>query len=139
VDILLKKQKGAALFVDYGHARSAMGETVQCVKSHRFTGLFDTPGTCDITAHVDFENIVRIAKEDGVAAHGPITQGVFLRNLGIAQRAEKLRAMANEDQRDGIESGLHRLIDTTGMGILFKVLTLCHDPSLMPEGFDEGL
>lgn len=139
VNILLKKQGGAALFVDYGHVRSAMGETLQCVKSHKFAGLFDTPGSCDITAHVDFENVAVLAAADGIAVHGPVTQGAFLKSLGIEARAERLWAVANEAQKESISTGLNRLTDTDQMGALFKVLALCHDPSIRPEGFDEVL
>ncbi len=139
VDILLKKQKGAALFVDYGHARSSLGETLQVVKSHQFADLFDTPGSCDITAHVDFENVANIALADDLAVHGPVTQGAFLRALGIEHRAERLWAVANEAQKESISTGLKRLIDTEQMGSLFKVLALCHDPLIRPEGFDEDL
>lgn len=139
VDILLKKQNGAALFVDYGHVRSAIGETLQCVKSHEFSTLFDTPGSCDITAHVDFENVANIALADGLTVHGPVTQGQFLRGLGIEHRAERLWSVANEAQRESISTGLKRLIDTEQMGSLFKVLALCHDPLIRPEGFDEDL
>jgi NADH dehydrogenase [ubiquinone] 1 alpha subcomplex assembly factor 7 len=139
VDILLKKQKGAALFVDYGHMRSAFGDTLQCVKSHRFANLFDTPGFCDITAHVDFENIANIALADGVSVHGPVTQRAFLQSLGVEERAERLWAVANEAQKESINTGLFRLIDTDEMGSLFKVIALCHDSLIRPEGFDEDL
>lgn len=139
VDILLKKQGGAALFVDYGHARSAMGDTIQCVKAHKVAGLFDTPGSCDITAHVDFENVANIALADGLTVNGPVTQGRFLRRLGIEQRAERLWSVANEAQKESISTGLKRLIDTEQMGSLFKVLAVCHDPLILPEGFDEDL
>lgn len=139
VDILLKKQGGVALFADYGHERSAFGETLQCMKSHKFAGLFDTPGLCDITAHVDFENVADHARKDGIAVHGPVTQGMFLKALGIEARAERLWAVANEAQKESISTGLERLIDTAQMGMLFKVLALCHDPKIRPEGFDEIL
>jgi NADH dehydrogenase [ubiquinone] 1 alpha subcomplex assembly factor 7 len=139
VGILLKKQSGVALFVDYGHARSAIGETLQCVKNHKFAGLFDTPGSCDVTAHVDFENVANIALADGLAVHGPVTQERFLLALGIEQRAERLWSVANEAQKESILTGLKRLIDTEQMGTLFKVLAVCNDPLIRPEGFDEDL
>ncbi|HEU4839352.1 MAG TPA: SAM-dependent methyltransferase, partial [Micavibrio sp.] len=125
--------------VDYGHARSAIGETLQCVKSHEFAGLFDTPGLCDITAHVDFENVANIALADGLAVHGPVTQGQFLLDVGIENRAERLWTIANEAQKESLSTGLMRLIDTEQMGSLFKVLAVCHDPLIHPEGFDEYL
>ncbi len=145
VDNLLKKQSGAALFVDYGHAKTAAGETLQAVRSHRFVKITDTPGFCDLTAHIDFENIAHIAKTDGITVHGPVTQAAFLRELGIEYRAQKLIQTlqpnasnvcgVNEPQIEAIKSGLNRLIDTQQMGILFKVLALCHDPKIIPAGF----
>ena len=136
---LLKKQKAASLFIDYGHVKTACGETVQAMKNHRYAGIFDTPGSIDLTAHVDFENIVRMAKKDGLAVHGPITQRDFLRSLGIEQRAHLLCAGADRAQIEAIQSGLSRLIDTDKMGILFKVVALCHDALPAPEGFHEGV
>lgn len=139
VDILLKTQQGAALFLDYGHIATAMGDTLQAVRRHEFAGLFDTPGLCDLTAHVDFENIARLAGEDEVAVYGPVTQGAFLKNLGIEVRAARLMAGANPAQADSLRAGLERLIDTEQMGTLFKVIALSHDPSLTPAGFHESL
>ena len=139
VDILLKKQNGVALFVDYGHERTAMGSTLQAVKSHRFTSIFDSPGETDLTAHVDFENVGSLARADGLAVHGPVTQRKFLRGLGIEVRAERLKGGANESQKGDIDMALNRLIDTKQMGSLFKVLALCHDAKLQPAGFYEDI
>jgi NADH dehydrogenase [ubiquinone] 1 alpha subcomplex assembly factor 7 len=139
VDILLKTQSGVALFVDYGHERTSMGDTLQAMKSHEYADIFETPGLCDLTAHVDFENIERIAQSDGLVVHGPTTQRAFLKELGIEVRAERLKAGANPDQIQNLESGLNRLIDTKQMGSLFKVLALCHDPNIEIAGFHESL
>ncbi len=134
---LLKKQKGAALFIDYGHVKTGMGDTIQAVKSHRFESIFDTPGHADLTAHVDFENVQNIARAEGVATHGAVSQGGFLRSLGIEVRAQMLKLGLNEEKAEQLESGLNRLIDTEQMGMLFKVLALCDDPKITPAGFDE--
>jgi len=139
IDDLLEKEGGVALFIDYGHPRSAFGDTLQAMKSHTFADVFETPGTCDITAHVDFENIAKIAKEDGLSVHGPVSQNTFLKKLGIETRVDRLCAGASEDQKEKILSGFMRISDTNGMGSLFKVLALCNDPKIIPEGFDEGL
>lgn len=139
VDILLKKQTGAALFLDYGHAHSAPGDTLQAMKDHRFVSIFETPGSADITAHVDFENISRIARADGVRVHGPVTQRDFLRGLGIETRADRLLERATEAQKVDIGTGLKRLIDTEQMGSLFKVVALCHDADIQIAGFHEAV
>ncbi len=139
VGILLQKQKGVALFLDYGHAKSAYGETLQAVKNHEYVPIFDTPGMADLTAHVDFENLGKIAQGQGMAVHGPTTQGAFLKELGIEVRAERLKAHATQDQRADLDSGLKRLIDTDQMGTLFKVLALCDDPNMEIAGFHDRL
>src|SRR5690348_1649782 len=50
----LSRQGGAALFIDYGHATSACGDTLQAVRGHRRHDVLAEPGTADLTAHVDF-------------------------------------------------------------------------------------
>ena len=45
---------GAAIIIDYGHTDSAIGETLQAIRRHRFHDPLADPGTADITSHVDF-------------------------------------------------------------------------------------
>ncbi len=135
VSNILKKQKGAALFIDYGYVRTSPGETLQAVRSHRFVSVFDTPGHSDLTAHVDFENIARVARAEDIFCHGPVTQNTFLKSLGIAIRADQLSKNATPDQQKMIHAGLDRLVNPDQMGTLFKVAALCHDPSLKLAGF----
>jgi NADH dehydrogenase [ubiquinone] 1 alpha subcomplex assembly factor 7 len=67
---------------------------------------------------------------------GPLTQGEFLRRLGIEQRATRLKANATPQQAADIDSALARLIAPDQMGELFKVLAIA-DPKLgMLPGFD---
>ncbi len=87
-------QGGAALIVDYGHARSAPGETLQALRGHEYADPFEAPGEADLTAHVDFEALVRAVRAGGAAAHGPVEQGRFLTALGIEARAAALRLRA---------------------------------------------
>lgn len=139
LSFFLKKQGGIALFVDYGHVRTACGETVQAMRNHRFENILTSPGECDLTAHVDFENVGRIAASEGLLVHGPVTQGAFLKALGIEARAAILADSAGVTQHDSLMTDLHRLIDTSQMGTLFKVMALCDDPCITPAGFHEGL
>lgn len=129
---------GAALIVDYGHARSAVGDTLQAVRAHRYHDVLADPGEADITAHVDFEPLAEIARERGCQMHGPVPQGAFLRRLGIEARADALLARARPDQREQITSALRRLIDADKMGTLFKVLAVTQ-PGLATPGFDAAI
>ena len=61
----VRDQDGAALIVDYGHLRSDAGDTFQAIARHSFTDPLKNPGQADVTAHVDFEALVRAAEDLG--------------------------------------------------------------------------
>ncbi|HVY01009.1 MAG TPA: SAM-dependent methyltransferase [Pseudorhodoplanes sp.] len=123
---------GAALVIDYGHARTDIGDTLQAVGGHAFVDPKSAPGTVDITAHVDFEIFGSSAESMGAAIHGPVEQGEFLRRLGIEARAAALKARA-PDKAGEIDAAVTRLTQggRTGMGELFKAMALA-DPRLGP-------
>jgi SAM-dependent MidA family methyltransferase len=132
----LKGHGGAALIIDYGYTESQYGETFQAVRGHDYADPLANPGEADLTAHVDFAAMARTATASGMHVHGPLTQGEFLRRLGIEQRAARLKANATPQQAVDIDSALARLTATDQMGALFKVLAIA-DPKLgaLP-GFD---
>jgi SAM-dependent MidA family methyltransferase len=129
---------GAALIIDYGHGESGLGETLQAVGRHGFADPLATPGEVDLTAHVDFAALAQTAAGAGTRVHGPISQGEFLRRLGIAARAAALRANATAAQAADIDAALARLTGAgrESMGALFKAMGFA-DPKLgaLP-GFD---
>jgi len=129
--------KGAALIIDYGHGESAIGDTLQAVRGHRYHDVLADPGLADITAHVDFATLIRAAAAKGVRCRGPVTQAEFLRRLGIAQRAGRL-SQTRPERAEEISIALHRLIDGDKMGTLFKMLAVA-ERSLIPVGFDPAL
>ncbi|MFC0282645.1 class I SAM-dependent methyltransferase [Camelimonas abortus] len=122
----LRRFGGAALIIDYGHAVSAVGDTLQAVRRHQYVHPLSTPGEADITAHVDFGALARAALARGVVVDGPVEQGAFLRALGANARAEQLKRNAREAQRRVIDEGLRRLTSSEagGMGALFKVMAV---------------
>ncbi len=125
----LATQGGAALLIDYGHGRSAAGETLQALRRHRPVPVLDAVGEADLTAHVDFEALAAAAIP--ARAWGPVPQGDFLRGLGIETRAARLTAGKPPAQAADILGRMHRLIDAAEMGTLFKVMALA-DPALPP-------
>ncbi|MAU59794.1 MAG: methyltransferase [Parvibaculum sp.] len=126
---------GAALVIDYGHAKSAPGDTLQAMKNHAYADPFAEPGMADITAHVDFEMLVKAVRGGNAQAHGPVEQGAFLTALGIDGRAEALSRNATASQRHDIETALQRLTGRDEMGSLFKVLGITPRGSALPAGF----
>lgn len=123
---------GGALIVDYGHAASALGDTLQAVSGHEYAPVLEAPGEADLTAHVDFAALARAAED--VAVFGPVTQGAFLQALGIEARTQALAAAAsNAPTREAIVSGTARLTDPRQMGTLFKALALIHSQPGHPD------
>lgn len=127
---------GGALIIDYGYLGEAHSDTLQAVKSHLFHPVLEAPGDADITAHVDFETLMRIASEAGVRVHGLTTQGEFLRRMGAELRLEMLLRQATPEQKENLISGLQRLISPQAMGDLFKVMAITADARDVP-GFGE--
>jgi NADH dehydrogenase [ubiquinone] 1 alpha subcomplex assembly factor 7 len=127
---------GSALLIDYGHLRSGFGDTLQAVRSHTVVDPLENPGEADLTAHVDFEQLAIAAMQAGLHTLGPVTQGAFLRALGIDTRAERLKRDQSRETADAVDAALARLAaPSPGMGELFKVLALIH-PALAAPGFD---
>lgn len=113
---------GAALMIDYGYGEaSGFSETLQAVSGHRFADALTEPGEDDISAHVDFAALAQAGKRGGAAVFGPVTQGLFLANIGITERAEQLMK-ANPGEAEKLLSVTERLIGNDQMGRLFKVL-----------------
>jgi NADH dehydrogenase [ubiquinone] 1 alpha subcomplex assembly factor 7 len=128
----LAADHGAALLIDYGHAVSAPGDTLQAVHHHAYAPILEAVGEADLTAHVDFQAVAEAARP--AMGHGPVTQGAFLRALGLEARTERL-IKANPMQTSDIIAACRRLIDPEEMGTLFKVLALSHPDLPPPPGF----
>ncbi len=126
-------QTGAILAIDYGHDRTQTGETLQAIRNHAFADPLAEPGSADLSAHVDFAALGRVAQAEGLAVAPVATQRDFLGRLGIIERASAL-ARANPGQIEVIASALHRLTDPDEMGTLFKALCV-HSDGLEPIGF----
>ncbi|MSO68537.1 MAG: class I SAM-dependent methyltransferase [Pseudolabrys sp.] len=130
---------GAALVIDYGHADSTVGETLQAVGQHAYVDPLIAPGNIDLTAHVDFQALGRAIEAMGTNGFGPLNQSQFLHRLGIETRAAALKAAATSRAAVAdIDAALARLIGRgrTGMGMLFKVASFAHPSIGVPPGFE---
>ncbi len=119
----LAAQGGAALWIDYGHAQTTPGSTLQAVRGHARVDPFIDPGMADLTALVDFAALADHAARHGARWLGTVTQGAFLAALGIDARAAAL-AQARPDQAAAIHAAHQRLTAPEQMGTLFKVMGL---------------
>jgi NADH dehydrogenase [ubiquinone] 1 alpha subcomplex assembly factor 7 len=135
----VRDQGGAALIIDYGHVRSDAGDTFQAIARHSFADPLKNPGQADVTAHVDFQALVRAAEALGARVHGPVPQGDFLKRLGIETRAVTLMAKASHEVSEDISSALKRLIGggRGGMGSMFKVLAVSEPQLTLLAGLSD--
>jgi SAM-dependent MidA family methyltransferase len=130
----LAAQGGAAIIIDYGHENYAAGDTLQALSDHAYADVFANPGGHDITAHVDFTELVRAGRGGGARVRGPVAQCQFLGLLGIAARAAAL-AHATPIRAQDIAAAHHRLTSAEEMGELFKAVAYYAKDWPEPAGF----
>jgi SAM-dependent MidA family methyltransferase len=126
----LAARGGVGLFIDYGAATGAPGESVQAIRDGAFADPLAAPGEADITAHVDFAALTA-----AVPTQGPVKLNAFLTGLGLFQRTDQL-AQRHPDQAFALKVAAQRLTAPEAMGSLHKVLAVC--PAEMPTlpGFE---
>ena len=130
----LANDGGAMLAIDYGHACSGFGDTLQALRRHGHADPLASPGEHDITSHVDFERLAAILRAGGLTVAPVAEQGAFLLALGLRERAAVLARSAGNAGRDALEAAVRRLSGTgeNEMGRLFKVLAAASRPLGLP-------
>ncbi len=121
---------GRALLLDYGYVGPEGADTLQALQRHKKVDPLAAPGEADLTAHVDFARVARLAHDASLGVAGPVTQAHFLRALGIDYRADTL-AKANPSHAHRLGRELRRLTHADEMGALFKAICLS-SPNLPP-------
>ena len=113
-------ERGRLVLFDYGHRARTLyhslarrGGTLAVHSGGRRGGdLLDRPGEQDLTAHVNWDEILAVGEEEGLTSEGPTRQGRFLTQAGVfdfaGDEAEKWR--------------IYRLVDPAGMGEEISVL-----------------
>jgi NADH dehydrogenase [ubiquinone] 1 alpha subcomplex assembly factor 7 len=127
---------GAALFLDYGPAKSAAGDSMQALRDGKPADPLAAPGEADLTAHVDFAALGHAATQAGAAVHGPLAQGLFLARLGLFQRTDRLARTQPAPRASALIEAARRLAEPDRMGRLFKAIALCHPACPTPPGFE---
>ena len=135
------KPAGAALIIDYGPSSTVPINSFRGIRSHQVVSPFVYPGQADLSADVDFTALADAALEASpdVEVHGPVEQGLWLSQLGIQERGQRLlKSMArkedwageNERKKKEFEMGWRRLVEggPKGMGKSYKVM------AVLPEG-----
>ncbi|BBO16636.1 SAM-dependent methyltransferase, MidA family [Candidatus Brocadia pituitae] len=118
-----KLDKGFIITIDYGDTRDGLYHenmregTLRCYYDHTFNrDYFEQLGEQDITAHVDFTNLINAGKAVQLEVTGFIKQSHFLIALGILERLHDAR------HDTGTILKLKNLLHPEAMGEVFKVL-----------------
>ena len=131
----LVAQGGVALILDYGIFESRPGESFQALRDGKPADPLDSPGEADLTAHVDFSALSKVARNAGAAVHGPLPQGIFLERLGLSARTACLAA-ANPARAAALRDAAQRLASPSRMGLLFKAMCVVAPGMPAPAGFE---
>jgi NADH dehydrogenase [ubiquinone] 1 alpha subcomplex assembly factor 7 len=127
---------GAALILDYGPEKSALGDSLQALHQGQPADPLASPGTADLTSHVDFAAFATVARTAGAVTHGPVAQGLFLARLGLFQRTDRLARTQSPAKALALVEAARRLAEPDRMGRLFKALAVCSPDLPMLPGFE---
>ena len=117
--------RGRITLFDYGHRTRTLyhpvarrgGTLAVHSRGRRGGDPLANPGERDLTAHVDWDELISIGESEGLTTEGPIRQARFLTRAGIFDfatgEAEKWR--------------VYRLVDPAGMGEEISVLVQSRD------------
>ena len=135
ISILCVTQPGVALIIDYGYVQKALGDTLQAIRNHKYHPVLESPGSADITAHVDFSLITRVANTAGANVYGPVEQGVWLKRLGLKTREAQLCYNKDTASISIIKNSIDKLVNPSKMGSLFKAMAITTPNLSSLEGF----
>ena len=114
---------GVLLVVDYGNI-SGVGDTLQAVTKHKFKSVLEKPGQSDLSSHVNFKLLEKIASKKKLYVSPVREQQKFLLELGIKERLNSLTKNVSSAIAETLNSEVKRLIDPDKMGSLFKVIAI---------------
>ena len=113
---------GCILMIDYGYLKPNNQNTLQSVMKHKKNSLLNNLGKADITAHVNFTLLCEFFKKEGFNVKNVITQRQFLERMGILERAKIISKKMKFSEQSDLYLRLKRLLGSSYMGKLFKVI-----------------
>ena len=112
---------GGVLIFDYGPFQKKKVNTLQAISKKKKVDFLNVPFDSDVTYHIDFEYIKRLASNFNLISYGPISQKKFLYHYGINERYQTLQGhLKDQDSKKKLEQQFQRLISPEGMGNLIK-------------------
>ena len=133
LNLVISKNGGCILMIDYANLNNKMFDSLQAVKKHKKVNILKQVGTADISHVINIPFLKKIAKKLNLDINYS-TQRKFLLDLGILQRAEMLASKKKFLEKANIFYRIDRLIDEEQMGELFKVIHF-HKQQIFKLGF----
>ena len=116
----ISQLNGGILLIDYGYLKSRNKNTLQSLMNHKKNDLLSNLGNADITSLVNFNLIKNYIKKKDLKVNNIVSQGFFLKRMGIMNRAEMIAKRMNFKEKSDLYYRIQRLIDPKQMGELFK-------------------
>ena len=120
----IKKFKGVFVTIDYGYKNPPDHFSLQTIYNHKKTHLFENIGNQDITAYVNFNELIFIANQYNLKIDIFCSQKDFLISYGIEERIKILKKNKSKETIKNLNSEYNRLVDKSQMGEIFKVLVI---------------
>jgi len=132
-----KISSGLVLVFDYGARAPALygparfSGTLEAFRAHRVSrDVLAEPGSCDVTAWVDFTEVEEAFRASGLAVAGLVSQSRFLAAAGIAEEIAAAEARPSEAERLAERHAIGELVAPGGMGESIRVLVASRDTAL---------
>lgn len=135
-------EQGIILFADYGyperlyyHPERNRG-TLTCFYQHHYHQQpFLWPGLQDISAHVNFSQVIERAANHGFELSGYTSQSAFLLSTGLMEFAVRFEQELNETQQINFHHAIKLLTFPTEMGERIKIMALHKNMPYSLTGF----
>jgi SAM-dependent MidA family methyltransferase len=128
---------GLLLVFDYGaparalYSSARLNGTLEAFRTHRVSrDVLAEPGSCDITAWVDFTQVEEAFRASGLAIAGLVSQSRFLAAAGIAEEIAAAEARPSEAERLAERHAIGELVAPGGMGESIRVLVASRGTAL---------
>lgn len=141
--MLTTGKAGAAVLVDYGfpgheyyHPERNAGTLMCHYRHHAHADPFFMPGLQDITAHIDFSAIAKVAEKQGLDILCYTDQASFLIGAGLTDLVQDFSIQLDSIRMAPHMRTVQKLLSPAEMGELFKVMVLGHNmvpPAFMTE------
>ena len=119
---VIKRLNGGLILIDYGFLKQEGIDTLQSIKNHKKNIVLNNLGDADITSLVNFNLLKTYFKQKKLKTSTIVTQGFFLKKMGIVDRAEILSKKMSFKDKSELYFSLQRLLSPDQMGELFKVI-----------------